>query len=83
MKVHSITLGLVESSLVEELLIAEAKEIGLKRLLWLRDHLKEAIESADSDNPVDLADERELEEVEFMLRVFLTEDGFVREDIEF
>ena len=83
MKVHSITLGLVEASQVEELLRAEAKVIGLSELRSMQARLKQAIDSASSDNPVDLADERELEEVEFMLSTFLDDQGYVRDDIEF
>ena len=83
MKVHSITLGLVESSQVEELLRAEAHKLGLSELRTMRERLTTAIESASSDQPVDLADERELEEVEFMLTEFLDADGYVKEDIEF
>jgi hypothetical protein len=82
-KVYTITLGEVESSQVEELLRAEAKKQGLKAIRSLHSRLKSAVESADSENPVDAVDERELQEAEFMLSTFLTPDGFVKEEIEF
>ena len=83
MKVHTITLGLVEFSEVESGLRGEAKRQGLPALRKLRDELKQRIDNADAENPCDLADERELEEVKFMLFTFLDDEGFVREDIEF
>ena len=83
MKVHTITLGLVESGEVEYMLREEAKRQGLPALRKLRDELKQRIDSADAENPCDLADERELEEVEFMLSTFLDDEGFIKEDIEF
>lgn len=83
MKVYSIWLGEVESSQVEELLTHKAKELGYAFLQSRAKELRAVIENADSDNPCDVTDERELQEVEFMMSVFQDEDGFVKEDIDF
>jgi hypothetical protein len=78
MKVLSIWLGEVDSSEVESLLTAKAKELGYaflqERASELRSTIEQAGESADSI--CDAADERELEEVEFMMSTFQDEEGY-------
>ena len=83
MKVFSIHLGNVEASSVEAGLTALAHELGYAKLQVMYKDLSLSIFDADENNPVDIADERELEEIKFMMSVFQDADGFVKEDIPF
>lgn len=83
MKVFTITLGYVEHTEVEAEFKKVALEIGYPRLLEMKGDLEKRINSASVDQPVDLADERELEEVKFMLTFFQDSEGFAKDDIPF
>lgn len=83
MKVYSIWLGEVESTQVNDLLTAKARELGYAFLQKRKIELTNLIEEASAEAPCDSADERELQEVEFMCSVFLDRDGFVKDDIPF
>ena len=83
MKVFTMTLGYVEHTEVEVEFEKVALQIGYPGLLMMRDELKQRIDNASIDNPVDLADERELEEVRFMLTFFQDSEGFAKDDIPF
>ena len=83
MKVFTITLGYVEHTEVEAEFKKVALEIGYPRLLEMKGDLEKRINSASVDQPVDLADERELEEVKFMLTFFQDSEGFAKNDIPF
>jgi hypothetical protein len=83
MKVFTITLGYVEHSEVEALFKEEAIAIGYPSLLEQKAYLEDRIARASDSDPVDLADEVELEEVNFMLKVFQDEEGFAKDDIPF
>lgn len=83
MKVFTITLGYVEHNEVEALFKQEALIIGYPALLGAKFILEKRIENASALNPVDLADERELEEIKFMLTFFQDSEGFAKDDIPF
>jgi hypothetical protein len=76
MKVFSIWLGDVEASQVEELLTNKAKELGYKFLLERHKELRTLIDNASADEPCDISDERELQEVEFMLSTYQDYQGY-------
>jgi hypothetical protein len=83
MKVFTITLGYVEHTEVEAQFEKVALQIGYPGLLMMKDNLKQRIDNASADCPVDLADERELEEVQFMLTFFQDSEGFAKDNIPF
>jgi hypothetical protein len=83
MKVFTISLGYVEHTEVEALFKKEALSIGYPTLLESKADLEKRINEASVDFPVDIADERELEEVKFMLTFFQDDEGFAKNNIPF
>jgi hypothetical protein len=83
MKVQSIHLGMIEASEVEPGLKALAQELGYAALQDNHKVLTNRINNASQDEPVDIVDERELEEVIFMMKEFQDEEGYAKENIPF
>jgi hypothetical protein len=83
MKVFTITLGYVEYTEIDAKFKEKALELGYPVLLDAKQDLEKKINNASIDFPVDLVDERELEEIKFMLTFFQDEEGFAKDDIPF